>query len=42
MAVHPLSWHGVAPGPPGLVLGYAALTRDRLEEAVRRLAEVPR
>ena len=26
------------PGPPGLVIGYAATTPDRLREAVRRLA----
>jgi GntR family transcriptional regulator/MocR family aminotransferase len=31
--VHPLSWHRLAPGPPGLVLGYAAQPPDRLVEA---------
>ncbi|MEV6494563.1 hypothetical protein AB0M20_38955 [Actinoplanes sp. NPDC051633] len=31
--VQPLSWHRHRPGPPGLVLGYAALTPDRLQEA---------
>ncbi|RJK96010.1 PLP-dependent aminotransferase family protein [Vallicoccus soli] len=36
--VQPLSWHRVRPGPPGLVLGYAAQPPDRLREAVRRLA----
>ncbi len=36
--VHPLSWHRVRPGPPGLVLGYAASTPDGLREAVRRIA----
>ncbi|MGF1648562.1 MAG: PLP-dependent aminotransferase family protein [Kineosporiaceae bacterium] len=38
--VHPLSWHRHRPGPPGLVLGYAAHPPDRLREAVRRLARV--
>ena len=38
--VHPLSWHRMAPGPPGFVLGYAAQPPDRLSEAVRRLASV--
>jgi GntR family transcriptional regulator/MocR family aminotransferase len=38
VAVHPLSWHRTRPGPPGLVIGYAATTPDRLREAVRRLA----
>lgn len=38
--VHPLSWHRLSPGPPGLVLGYAALTPDRLREAARRIATV--
>ena len=38
VAVHPLSWHRTRPGPPGLVIGYAATTPDRLQEAVRRLA----
>jgi GntR family transcriptional regulator/MocR family aminotransferase len=36
--VHPLSWHRERPGPPGLVLGYAAQPPDRLAEAARRLA----
>jgi GntR family transcriptional regulator / MocR family aminotransferase len=38
VGVQPLSFHRVAPGPPGLVLGYAAHPPDRLREAVRRLA----
>ncbi len=37
VAVHPLSRHRIRPGPPGLVLGYAAATPDRLREAARRL-----
>ncbi|MGQ0575619.1 MAG: PLP-dependent aminotransferase family protein, partial [Pseudonocardia sp.] len=37
VAVHPLSRHRISPGPPGLVLGYAAATPDRLREAARRL-----
>nr|BFE71677.1 hypothetical protein GCM10020092_049780 [Actinoplanes digitatis] len=36
--VHPLSWHRQLDGPPGLVLGYAALPPDRLQEAARRIA----
>jgi GntR family transcriptional regulator/MocR family aminotransferase len=36
--VHPLSWHRHAPGPPGLVLGYAAHPPDRLHAAGVRLA----
>jgi GntR family transcriptional regulator / MocR family aminotransferase len=35
---HPLSWHRIQPGPPGLVLGYAAHPVDRLREAARRIA----
>ncbi|GAA0465644.1 GntR family transcriptional regulator [Paractinoplanes deccanensis] len=38
--VHPLSWHRHRPGPPGLILGYAAQPPDRLAEAARRLAAV--
>jgi GntR family transcriptional regulator/MocR family aminotransferase len=38
--VHPLSWHRLRAGPPGLVLGYAAHTPDQLREAVRRIARV--
>jgi GntR family transcriptional regulator/MocR family aminotransferase len=40
VTVHPLSWHRVGPGPPGLVLGYAANPPDRLREAVRIIARV--
>ncbi|MEV7419136.1 PLP-dependent aminotransferase family protein, partial [Streptomyces sp. NPDC089919] len=31
---HPLSWHRVAPGPPGLVLGYAAGPAAETEEGI--------
>jgi GntR family transcriptional regulator / MocR family aminotransferase len=37
--VHPLSWHRQRPGPPGLVLGYAAQAPDRLREAGWRIAQ---
>jgi len=40
VAVHPLSRHRLTPGPPGLVLGYAAATPDQLREAARRLGEL--
>ena len=36
--VHPLSWHRQRPGPPGLVIGYAAYSPDRLAAAVQQLA----
>ena len=35
--VQPLSWHRRLPGPPGLVIGYAAQTPDRLIEAAGRI-----
>lgn len=38
--VHPLSWHRRRPGPPGLVLGYAAQAPDRLIEAAQRIGRV--
>jgi GntR family transcriptional regulator/MocR family aminotransferase len=38
--VHPLSWHRQRPGVPGIVLGYAAHTPGRLQEAARRIAQV--
>jgi GntR family transcriptional regulator/MocR family aminotransferase len=40
--VHPLSMHRVAPGPPGLVLGYAAHSPGQLREAARRIAGAAR
>jgi len=38
--VHPLSWHRRRPGPPGLVIGYAAHPPDRLREAAATIARV--
>jgi GntR family transcriptional regulator/MocR family aminotransferase len=38
--VHPLSWHRRLPGPPGLVLGYAGDTPDRLRMAGATVARV--
>ena len=32
--VHPLSWHRVTPGPPGLVLGYAAGPAHDIDEGI--------
>jgi len=40
--VQPLSWHRMRPGPPALVVGYAAHPPDRLREAVTRLAPILR
>jgi GntR family transcriptional regulator/MocR family aminotransferase len=40
--VHPLSWHRQRPGPPGLVLGYAAHPPDRLREVAGRIADAVR
>lgn len=40
VSVHPLSQHRLVPGPPGLVLGYGALTPSRLVEAARRIGPV--
>jgi GntR family transcriptional regulator/MocR family aminotransferase len=37
VAVHPLSLHQLSPGPPGLVLGYAAHPPGQLREAARRI-----
>ncbi len=38
--VHPLSWHRRLPGPPGLVVGYAAHTPDRLRDAAATIGRV--
>jgi GntR family transcriptional regulator/MocR family aminotransferase len=40
--VHPLSAHRIAPGAPGLVLGYAAQAPDRIREGIGRLGAVSR
>jgi GntR family transcriptional regulator/MocR family aminotransferase len=40
VAVQPLSYHRLRPGPPGLVIGYASASPDRLREGVRLLAGV--
>lgn len=40
--VHPLSWHRQVPGPPGLVLGYAAQTPDAIQEGIAVLGRVAR
>ncbi|MEU1538786.1 PLP-dependent aminotransferase family protein [Actinacidiphila glaucinigra] len=32
--VHPLSWHRIGPGPPGLVLGYAAGPAHDIEQGI--------
>ncbi|MGW7438193.1 MocR-like pyridoxine biosynthesis transcription factor PdxR [Streptomyces sp. NPDC054849] len=34
---HPLSWHRIRPGPPGLILGYAAGSASEIEEGVALL-----
>ncbi|MFW6692668.1 PLP-dependent aminotransferase family protein [Streptomyces sp. MAR4 CNX-425] len=40
--VQPLSWHRLGPGPPGLVLGYAASHPDAVTEGVRLLGRALR
>jgi GntR family transcriptional regulator / MocR family aminotransferase len=40
--VHPLSWHRRLPGPPGLVVGYAAHPPDRLRAAATTISRVVR
>ncbi|HET6733535.1 PLP-dependent aminotransferase family protein [Mycobacterium sp.] len=40
--VHPLSWHRRLPGPPGLVIGYAAHSPDRLRAAAATIGRVAR
>ncbi|MFC8513522.1 PLP-dependent aminotransferase family protein [Streptomyces sp. NPDC057257] len=39
---HPLSWHRITPGRPGLVLGYAAGPAHEIEEGVALLGEALR
>jgi GntR family transcriptional regulator/MocR family aminotransferase len=40
--VHPLTWHRRLPGPPGLVVGYAAHTPDRLRDAAATIGRAVR
>jgi GntR family transcriptional regulator / MocR family aminotransferase len=40
--VQPLAWHRRHPGPPGLVLGYAASGRDRIAEGMAALGRALR
>jgi GntR family transcriptional regulator/MocR family aminotransferase len=40
--VQPLSWHSERPGPPGLLLGYAARTPDEIADGVATLAAAVR
>ncbi|WP_345668989.1 PLP-dependent aminotransferase family protein [Streptomyces phyllanthi] len=40
--VHPLSWHRQGPGPPGLLLGYAASPATAITEGVATLGEALR
>ncbi|MGY4913073.1 MocR-like pyridoxine biosynthesis transcription factor PdxR [Micromonospora aurantiaca (nom. illeg.)] len=40
--VHPLSWHGQRPQPPGLVLGYASTPPSDLDRALSTVAEARR
>lgn len=39
---HPLSWHRLTPGPPGLVLGYAAGVAHEIEEGIALIGEALR
>ncbi|MFJ4483100.1 PLP-dependent aminotransferase family protein [Streptomyces longwoodensis] len=39
---HPLSWHRLTPGPPGLVLGYAAGAAHEIEEGITLVGEALR
>ncbi|MEU8777606.1 PLP-dependent aminotransferase family protein [Streptomyces sp. NPDC048606] len=39
---HPLSWHRMRPGPPGLILGYAAGPAGEIEEGVALLGRALR
>ncbi|MEU8436733.1 PLP-dependent aminotransferase family protein [Streptomyces sp. NPDC029216] len=39
---HPLSWHRLSPGPPGLILGYAAGPAAEIEEGVALLGRALR
>ncbi|MEU5637438.1 PLP-dependent aminotransferase family protein [Streptomyces rishiriensis] len=37
---HPLSWHRICPGAPGLVLGYAAGAAHEIDEGIALIGEV--
>ncbi|UQX04267.1 PLP-dependent aminotransferase family protein [Streptomyces sp. RerS4] len=39
---HPLSWHRMRPGPPGLILGYAAGPTGEIEEGIALLGQAMR
>ncbi|MER6036030.1 PLP-dependent aminotransferase family protein [Streptomyces sp. NPDC001835] len=39
---HPLSWHRLTPGPPGLILGYAAGAAHEIEEGIALIGEALR
>ncbi|GAB2869744.1 PLP-dependent aminotransferase family protein [Streptomyces mayteni] len=39
---HPLSWHRISPGPPGLVLGYAAGPAHEIDEGIALVGEALR
>ena len=38
--VQPLSWHSQRPGPPGLVLGYAANSPSVITEGIATIARI--
>ena len=38
--VHPLSWHRISAGSPGLVLGYAAGPAHEIDEGIALIGEV--
>jgi GntR family transcriptional regulator/MocR family aminotransferase len=38
--VQPLSWHAQRPGPPGLVLGYAANSRADITDGIAEPATI--
>jgi GntR family transcriptional regulator/MocR family aminotransferase len=40
--VHPLSWHRISPGPPGLVLGYAAGPAHEIDEGIALIGDALR
>jgi len=40
VGAHPLSWHRQLPGPPGLVLGYAAHTPGQLRAAAATIGRI--